>query len=381
LIFKDQKGSDRKIPSSNLGGGNPTPTGLTIYVGVTIKLNSVTLTFLIKYCITHYLVLLDTFLNILSNIMSMSYLSKLQRNNKTYYYLVENIPVSKGKRKQIRKYIGTVKPTEQQLSLELSRFEKEINSQKKQLQGFTYLTKDEVKEIDDINSNFWKKYNTLTKTEKESFWNNFISVFVYNTNSIEGSTLTLKEVELLLSENISPNRPLEDVLETKSAKKAIDYLLDYKKDLSIDLITELHRIYFKESFPDIAGKLKRLNNRIIGSKFDTTPKELVLTDLKILIENYNKLKEELHPIELSAWVHWAFVKIHPFQDGNGRISRLLMNFVLYKNKYALIDIKTKEKQAYFNALERCNYTNNGKALAQRLVRRFKKQYKNAFSEL
>jgi len=154
----------------------------------------------------------------------MSYLSKLQRNNKTYYYLVENITVSKGKRKQIRKYIGTTKPTDKQLSIELSKFEKEINPKKKQIQGFEYLTKDEIKEIDEINSNFWGKYNLLTKTEKESFWNNFISVFVYNTNSIEGSTLTLKEVELLLSDNISPNRPLEDVLETKSAKKAIDYL-------------------------------------------------------------------------------------------------------------------------------------------------------------
>jgi len=311
----------------------------------------------------------------------MGYLSKLKRNDKTYYYLVENIQVSKGKRKQIRKYIGTTKPTEQQLSLQLSKFEKEIELKRKQIQGFEYLTKDEIKEIDTINSSFWKKYNTLTKTEKEEFWNNFISVFVYNTNSIEGSTLTLKEVELLLSENISPNRPLEDVLETKSAKKAIDYLLEYKEDLSIDLITELHKIYFKESFPDIAGKLKRLNNRIVGSKFDTTPKEIVLTDLKIFIDNYNKLKKELHPIELSAWAHWAFVKIHPFQDGNGRISRLIMNFVLHKNKYALIDIKTKEKQAYFNALERCNYTNNGKPLAQRLIRRFKKQYQNVFSEL
>ena len=58
-----------------------------------------------------------------------------------------------------------------------------------------------------------------------------------------------------------------------------------------------------------------------------------------------------------------------------------MNFILFKNKYALIDIKTKEKQTYFNSLEKCNYLNNGKPLAQRLVRRFKKQYKNIFSNL
>jgi Fic family protein len=311
----------------------------------------------------------------------MSYLSKLKRNNKIYYYLVENIPISKGNRKQIRKYIGTIKPTEKQLSLELLKFEKEIQFKKKELQGYLYLTKDEIEEINNINSTFWKRYNQLTKTEKDDFWNNFISVFVYNTNSIEGSTLTLKEVELLLSENISPNRPLEDVLEAKSAKKAINFVLKYKKDLSIDLILELHKIYFKDSFKDIAGKFKRLNNRIKGSNFKTTPKELVLTDLKIFLENYNNLKKELHPLELASWVHWAFVKIHPFQDGNGRISRLLMNFVLYNNKYALIDIKTKEKQAYFNSLERCNYVNNAKPLAQRLVRRFKKQYQNIFNEL
>ncbi len=311
----------------------------------------------------------------------MSYLSKLKRNNKTYYYLVENIAVSKGKRKQIRKYIGTVKPTDEKLSLLLSKFEKEIEPNKKEIQGFIYLTKDEVKDVERINSNFWSKYNKLTKTEQSDFWNNFINVFVYNTNSIEGSTLTPKEVELLLSENVSPNRPLEDVLEVKSAKEAIDYILSCKEDLSIDLITKLHKIYFKDSFPDIAGKFKRLNNKIKGSKFDTTPKEFVLTDLKIFIGNYNKLKKELHPIELSAWVHWSFVKIHPFQDGNGRISRLLMNFILHKNKFALIDIKTKEKQAYFNALERCNYSSNGRPLAQRLVRRFKKQYEHIFSEL
>lgn len=311
----------------------------------------------------------------------MAYLSKLKRNNKTYYYLVENIPISKGKRKQIRKYLGTTKPVDSKLSLELSKFEKEIKFKKKEIQGFTYLTKDEIKEIDNVNSNFWKKYNKLSKSEKDDFWNNFITIFVFNTNSIEGSTLTLKEVELLLSENISPNRPLEDVLEAKSAKKAIDFILNYKSDLSINLITKLHKIYFKDSFPDISGKFKRLNNRIKGSKFKTSPKEFVLTDLKIFIENYKKFKKELHPIELASWVHWSFVKIHPFQDGNGRISRLLMNFILYKNNYALIDIKTKEKQTYFNSLERCNYLDNGKPLAQRLVRRFKKQYKNIFSEI
>jgi Fic family protein len=309
----------------------------------------------------------------------MSYLSRMGRNGKTYYYLVENISVGKGRRKQIRKYIGLVKPSENQLPNLLSKFERDIKTDVNKLQGHIYLTTDDINAIEKINSDFWKKYNNLTKTEKEQFLNNFITIFVYNTNSIEGSTLTQKEVELLLSENIAPNRPLEEVLEAKSAKNVFEYIINYKNDLSIDFIIDIHRMYFKDSQQDIAGRFKRLDNRVTGSKFNTTPKELVITDMKLFIENYYKLKKELHPIELAAWVHWKLVRIHPFQDGNGRVARLLMNFVLFKNHFGMIDIKTKERLSYIKSLEKCNYLDNAKPLAQRLVKRFKKQYLNALN--
>src|SRR3989344_6080799 len=99
--------------------------------------------------------------------------------------------------------------------------------------------------------------------------------------------------------------------------------------------------------------------------------------MKLYFQEYRKLEGELHPLALAAWTHWKLVRIHPFQDGNGRTARLVMNFILKKNGYAMIDIKTKEKQSYFKALEKCNYNNNARALAVRLVRRFKKQYQNA----
>ena len=108
-----------------------------------------------------------------------------------------------------------------------------------------------------------------------------------------------------------------------------------------------------------------------------------LTWVGITLENRienNKLKKELHPLELATWAHWKLVRIHPFQDGNGRTARIIMNFILHKNGYAMIDIKTKEKQQYFNALEKCHYNNNARALAIRLVRRFKKQYQNVLKE-
>ena len=150
-------------------------------------------------------------------------------------------------------------------------------------------------------------------------------------------------------------------------------------DLSREFILKLHELYFKDSKPAIAGVYKKMQNRVTGSRFDTTPPEFVLTDMKLYFQEYLKLKQELHPLELAAWTHWKLVRIHPFQDGNGRIARLVMNFILKKNGYAMIDIKTKEKQAYFKALEKCNYNNNARALAVRLARRLKKQYERALA--
>jgi|SRR3989344_7468663 len=307
----------------------------------------------------------------------MAYLAKRKRGNKVYYYLAENIAVARGRRKQIRKYIGTEKPSETKLQVLISQFEKEIEKEKIRLHGFHYLTKDEINEIYEINKIFWQRYNERNKTVQEQFDQNFVMAFVFNSNSIEGSTLTPKEVELLLKENIAPNKPLEDVLEAKNAEKTLKFIKEYKEELSQDFLLRIHNIYFKDTKPYIAGKYKTAQNRITGSAFETTPPHLVLTDMKNYFKEYSKLKNELHPLELAAWCHWKLVRIHPFQDGNGRVARILMNFVLHKNSYAMIDIKTKERQQYIKALEKCNYNNNARALATRLVRRFRKQYKNA----
>lgn len=307
----------------------------------------------------------------------MAYLAKRKRDDKVYYYLAENIVVAKGQRKQLRKYVGTEKPSETKLQVLMSEFEKEVEKEQIRLHGRHYLTKYEITEIDEINKNFWHRYRKQNNTVQEQFDQNFVMAFVYNTNSIEGSTLSPKEVELLLSENIAPNKPLDDVLEAKAAQKTLNFVKGYKEDFSEDLVKKIHEMYFKDTKPKIAGFYKTHQNRVTGSHFEPTPPQFVLTDVKNYFTEYSKLKKELHPLELSAWAHWKLVRIHPFQDGNGRTARIVMNFILHKNGYAMIDIKTKEKQQYFSALEKCNYNSNARALAIRLVRRFKKQYQKA----
>jgi len=173
---------------------------------------------------------------------------------------------------------------------------------------------------------------------------------------------------------------LDDVLEAKAAQKTIQFIKQYNGDLSQDLLLKVHEMYFKDSKPHIAGKYKKYHNEIKGSRFQSTPPALVLTDMKLFFEDYQKIKKELHPLELAAWAQWKIARIHPFQDGNGRTARIAMNFILHKNSYGMIDIKTKERQAYFKTLEKCDYNNNARALAIRLVRRFRKQYQNALKE-
>lgn len=310
----------------------------------------------------------------------MVYLVKSKRGVKTYFYLAENIKISAGKRRQFRKYIGTKKPSKARFEILGSQFKEEIEKEKNKLFGYHYLFPEEIKKVDKINDEFKKRYKKLNPTEKEQFEQNFVNVFVYNSNSIEGSTLTPREVELLLEENIAPNKPLEDVLEAKSAQKTLNYLRKSSEELNQALLLKLHDIYFKDTKPFIAGKLKTKNNLVKGAGFETSPAKYVLTDTKLYFQDYNKLKKQLHPLELAAWAHWKLEKIHPFQDGNGRIGRVVMNHVLHNNNYQMIDIKTKEKQRYFNTLKKCDKENSAEALARLLVKRFQKQYKNALKK-
>lgn len=307
----------------------------------------------------------------------MVYLIESRRGKKSYFYLAENIRFSRDERKQFRKYIGKEKPSKARLEILSAKFKEEIEKEKKKMFGYHYLFPDEIKQIDEINSGFWKRYKKLNPTEREQFDRNFVNVFVFNSNSIEGSTLTPREVKLLLEEDIAPNKPMEDVLEAKSAQKALNYIKTIKEALGQKLLLKLHELYFKDTKPFIAGKFKTRDNVVFGAGFEPTPARFVLTDMKIFFEEYSKLRKRLHPLELAAWAHWKLVKIHPFQDGNGRVSRVVMNHLLHKNRYAMIDIKTKEKQKYFRALQKCDRENSAEALARLLVKRFVKQYRNA----
>jgi Fic family protein len=178
----------------------------------------------------------------------------------------------------------------------------------------------------------------------------------YNSNAIEGNTLTLKETAWVIQEGITiKGKPLKDHLEAKNQKEALDFLyeiIDFKKrnTLSERLIREVHHLIVKEADSEIAGKYREGNVVITGA--DHTPPEgfNVSNEMQSLIKWINIQKSKLHPVELAAMVHHKLAYIHPFWDGNGRVSRIIMNIFIMKAGFPMAIILKNDRKRYYRTL-------------------------------
>ena len=288
-------------------------------------------------------------------------LSKKIIGNKTYYYL-EHTYRHKNDVLKKEKYLGTTIP--KNLEVLKKHFLHEIYKEK------WYPLLERIKEKSS------KEHKTMPQTAKEKEIESFMVRFTYDTQRIEGSTLTLRETANLLERGITPaTKPISDVKEAEAHSRIFYEILRYKKELSPPAVLYWHKKLLGDTKPDIAGKIRKHQVAISGSKF--MPPSPVEVDplLDDFFKWYSKNKQKLHPVELAALTHLKFVTIHPFADGNGRISRLLMNFVLNKHNYPLLNISYKNRSSYYTALERAQVKQNDAIFVQWLFKRYIKDYK------
>lgn len=187
----------------------------------------------------------------------------------------------------------------------------------------------------------------------------------YNSNAIEGNTLTVSETKVILEDGITigKGKTLREHLEVINHKEAIDYIDDIvSKDIDISerVIKDLHYIILKSINSKGAGEYRTTNVLISGSSHRPVEHILVPEKMKELVEWYKDNKEKLHPIELAEEFHFRYVYIHPFIDGNGRSARLLMNLILMRNGYPISVIKNEDRDEYMKALEIASTTENTK---------------------
>jgi Fic family protein len=288
-------------------------------------------------------------------------ITKKQIKNQSYYYLEHSFRES-GKVKKINKYLGKEIP-------------KNIEEIKKKFIFDIYKDK-WFKSFEKIKQNYYKEEKKTPKSAKEKELENFAINFTYNTQRIEGSKLTLRETTNLLERGITPKeKPLRDVKEAENHKKVLYEMLKYKKDLSLQIILYWHKKLFEETKKDIAGKIRNHHVGISGSKF-IPPMPLELDSLlKEFFDWYNQNKKKLNPVELAALVHLRFVTIHPFSDGNGRISRLIMNFIFHRHNFPMFDIKYEKRNPYYNSLGRTHLKKNEEIFLQWFFKKYQEQNK------
>lgn len=229
---------------------------------------------------------------------------------------------------------------------------------------------DDNKFIIDLDDNYFDEVDSLKKEldskrpiPKETLKSLRESInleWTYNSNGIEGNTLTLRETQVVLEGITVGGKSIKEHLEAINHEKAILFLDDLVKDnepISEWNIKNIHQLILKDIDNENAGRYRKENVTIKGATH-TPPDYLKVPELmKKLILTYNTWSE-YHPIIQAALLHGELVKIHPFVDGNGRTSRLLMNLVLMNNGYNPVIIKKESRLKYYEALDKAHITGN-----------------------
>lgn len=239
-----------------------------------------------------------------------------------------------------------------------------------------YLLKKTIKALEEklkLLNKFRPIPGSIVKKIKEQFE----IEMTYNSNAIEGNSLTLKETFLVINEGITiKGKPLKDHLEAKDHKEALDFLYelidkDKKVTASEYLIRQLHQLVVNKSQSDIAGKYREGNVIITGSNHKPPEGYEVPHKMKELISWLTKYQKKYHIIELAALLHHKLVYIHPFWDGNGRLSRLVMNVLIMKAGYPLAIILKNDRKRYYRVLSEADagkYEGLCEFIAQAVIR-------------
>lgn len=216
------------------------------------------------------------------------------------------------------------------------------NELKKETKSILYEKLKKIKE------NFQKDWKRHPKKIKQKELEEIALAFTYNTNAIEGSTITLEEVREIIEEKIAPHKPIRDIKETEAHYEVFINMLEKKEKITNSLILRWHKEIFEETGPEFAGKyrdyLVRVGNYLAPDWQDV---KKLMDELINFIE-----KSKLNPVELAAISHYRFEKIHPFGDGNGRVGRFLINYILWHAGYPMIIIEYKRRQSYYKAFKK-----------------------------
>ncbi len=309
--------------------------------------------------------------------MSSIKIKKINGNN--YIYAEHSFRMPDGKTKKLSKFIKEKSNAE---SGEINEYfkRKEIEAYQKfaisKYRSDSVFTKEKIEKHENIRVQYRHLMRKIPKKQMRDLIDRFTVNFTYESNALEGNSLTLKDVTLLLTDNITPEgKDLRDVYETRNTREVHEILFRRKVKVGINEIIKLHSMLVKDT--GVSSGFKRFPNFLVMRNLKTAPPEKVGDEMEKLIKKYHADKDAVHPLRLVAYFHSSFERIHPFEDGNGRAGRVLINAILMERGYPPLIIRKTERRSYFSALEAAD---NGhiQKLERFLIKKMEKTYEKFF---
>ena len=202
-----------------------------------------------------------------------------------------------------------------------------------------------------------RAYRPLSEAEVKELDAYYRIGMTYSSNALEGNSLTLSETKVLLEDGITVGgKSIRDCYEATGHARAYDYMLMIARSdsfsISEDVIRHLHYLFYNGIDPETAGEYRKGQVFITGTEYVPPVAEEVPKCMAALVTELTEQQRKLHPVELAAYAHRRLVDVHPFQDGNGRTARLLMNLILINLGYCIVSIPPVLRHDYIVALQR-----------------------------
>jgi len=300
---------------------------------------------------------------------------------KPRYFLAKDIQV-RGKKRKVIKYIKSGSaPT----NLELDTFKKdhayelELKAAHKKAElssGFyqsDLLCPEIIVQLEELRFIFQRFRELLTVNESEIYEREFEINYISGTTRYEGNTLTLEQTkDLILAGLLPKDKQLREIFEVQNFKKVIKYRNSYKKKVNLDFIRNLHALVMDNIDSESAGTFRRTDDVIIGGcSIEPVPAVMIEDELTLaIIKYYDQMENGIHPFEASVIFHYEFETIHPFTDGNGRVGREVLNYLLMREKFPRLLFLGRDRERYISSLRSGNaerYMDMVSSLAQLIL--------------
>jgi len=299
----------------------------------------------------------------------MTHVEKFKLKGKEYFRLVHNTKLN-GKVVHKTKYLGSEIPSTEKMKSIEQEFMKEINKE-----GTKYFSQEELDKIEAKKLSYVRELKKLSPIEKKNKLEEFMIRYTYDSSKLSGVDITLRQTFLILKEGIIPNefKNLRIAKEIENHEKGFMMITRYKDAFNLRFIKKLHELLMKGVNDEIAGKLRselKRDVKIAGTSYVPPKWNELDKEIKNFFLWYKENSRKLHPLELASLIHVKLISMQMFVDGNSRLSRLLMNWVLWKKGYPLIDIPIEDLENYYNALDYYQIEKKDKPFIEYILKRY-----------